>query len=67
LPYPPRTKKQLRQFLIRALKKIKALGLTIRYVMQHKIFSKKPYEKVHSKEFILAAKKNKIEEIENLL
>lgn len=35
--------------------------------MQHKIFSKKPYEKQYSKEFILAAKKNKIEEIENLL
>ncbi|CAD8146002.1 unnamed protein product [Paramecium pentaurelia] len=67
LPYPPRTKKQLRQFLLRALKKIKALGLTIKYVMEHKIFSKKPYEKKYSKEFIHAAKQNKIEEIENYL
>ncbi|CAD8140307.1 unnamed protein product [Paramecium octaurelia] len=67
LPYPPRTKKQLRSFLLRALKKIKALGLTIKYVMEHKIFSKKPYEKQYSKEFIHAAKQNKMEEIENYL
>ncbi|CAD8136425.1 unnamed protein product [Paramecium octaurelia] len=67
LPYPPRTKKQLRQFLLRALKKIKALGLTIKYVMEHKIFSKKPYEKINSKEFIHAAKQNKKEDIENYL
>lgn len=29
--------------------------------MKHKIFSKKPYEKEFSKEFISAVKKNKIE------
>ena len=67
MPYPPRTKKQLRSFLLRALKKIKALGLTIKYVMEHKIFSKKPYEKFCSKEFIHAAKQNKIEDVENYL
>lgn len=35
--------------------------------MKHKIFSKKPYEKINSKEFIHAAKQNKIEDIENYL
>ncbi|CAD8044393.1 unnamed protein product [Paramecium primaurelia] len=67
LPYPPRSKKQLRQLLLRAINKIKKLGLTIKYVMQNKIFSKKPYEKPLSKQFIHAAKKNQIDEINNLL
>ena len=35
--------------------------------MEYKIFSKKPYEKKDSKEFIHAAKQNKIDEIENYL
>ncbi|CAK70195.1 unnamed protein product (macronuclear) [Paramecium tetraurelia] len=67
LPYPPRSKKQLRQLLLRAINKIKKLGLTIKYVMQNKIFSKKPYEKPLSKQFIHAAKKNEIDEVSNFL
>lgn len=41
--------------------------MDIQYVMKHKIFSKKPYEKPLSKELIHAAKKNNVEELRNLL
>lgn len=49
----------LRVILLRALNKIKRLGVDIKYVIKNKVFSKKPYEKPLSKELIHATKKNR--------
>jgi len=59
LAYPPRSKKMLRVILLRAINKIKRLGVDIKYVIKNKVFSRKPYEKPLSKELIHATKKNR--------
>ena len=43
------------------------MNLSPQFVLKHRVFSKKPYEKQGSRELIHAAKKNIIEEVEFLL
>ncbi|CAD8106878.1 unnamed protein product [Paramecium primaurelia] len=53
--------------LMRSLKKIQLLGLTIPEIMTQQIFQKTAFASQYSKEFILAAKSNNIDQIQNLL
>ncbi|CAD8203156.1 unnamed protein product [Paramecium octaurelia] len=62
-----RTKKQLRQCLLRALKKLKEMNITTKMMLQKQIFSKKPYQKLYSQEFIHAVKLNQLEKVRQYL
>ncbi|CAD8192657.1 unnamed protein product [Paramecium pentaurelia] len=62
-----RTKKQLRQCLLRALKKLKEMNVTTNMMLQKQIFSKKPYQKPYSQEFIHAVKLNQLEKVRQYL
>ncbi|CAD8119429.1 unnamed protein product [Paramecium sonneborni] len=64
---PKRTKKQLRHCLLRALKKLKEMNVSTKMMVQKQIFSKKPYQKPYSQEFIHAVKLNQIEKVHQYL
>ncbi|CAK59218.1 unnamed protein product (macronuclear) [Paramecium tetraurelia] len=64
---PKRTKKQLRHCLLRALKKLKEMNITTKMMVQKQIFSKKPYQKPFSQEFIHAVKLNQLEKVHQYL
>ncbi|CAK67753.1 unnamed protein product (macronuclear) [Paramecium tetraurelia] len=53
--------------LMRSLKKIKLLNLTIPQIMKQQIFQRTAFASQYSKEFIFAAKQNNINQIQNLL
>ncbi|CAD8197722.1 unnamed protein product [Paramecium pentaurelia] len=64
---PKRTKKQLRHCLLRALKKLKEMNITTKMMVQKQIFSKRPYQKPFSQEFIHAVKLNQLEKVHQYL
>ncbi|CAD8108561.1 unnamed protein product [Paramecium sonneborni] len=53
--------------LMRSLKKIKLLGLTIPEILQYQIFQKTAFATQNSKEFIQASKNNNIDQIKSFL
>ncbi|CAD8152610.1 unnamed protein product [Paramecium octaurelia] len=53
--------------LMRSLKKIKLLNLTIPEIIKQQIFQRTAFASQNSKEFIFAAKQNNIKQVQNLL
>ncbi|CAD8179115.1 unnamed protein product [Paramecium pentaurelia] len=64
---PKKTKKELKGCLLRALRKLKEMNINTKIMLQKQIFSKKPYQKPNSKEFIHAVKLNQLEKVKQYL
>ncbi|CAD8094367.1 unnamed protein product [Paramecium sonneborni] len=64
---PKRSKKQLRMILLRAINKLKAMNIDPQYMIENKVFSKKPYQRKMSNEFIHAVKLNQKDRVNELL
>ncbi|CAD8176508.1 unnamed protein product [Paramecium pentaurelia] len=64
---PKRSKKQLRMILLRAINKLKAMNIDPQYMIENKVFSKKPYQRKMSNEFIHAVKLNQMDRVNELL
>ncbi|CAD8111520.1 unnamed protein product [Paramecium sonneborni] len=64
---PKRSKKELKGCLLRALRKLKEMNINTKIMLQKQIFSKKPYQKPNSQEFIHAVKLNQLEKVKQYL
>ncbi|CAK58172.1 unnamed protein product (macronuclear) [Paramecium tetraurelia] len=64
---PKKTKKELKGCLLRALRKLKEMNINTKMMLQKQIFSKKPYQKPNSQEFIHAVKLNQLDKVKQYI
>ncbi|CAD8202440.1 unnamed protein product [Paramecium octaurelia] len=64
---PKRSKKELKGCLFRALRKLKEMNINTKILLQKQIFSKKPYQKPNSQEFIHSVKLNQLDKVRQYL